>query len=189
MRHRYDNRGAGREGEFAENLFKEVCRLRKQNFLNSSLKEDCAGADGYLDGRPIDVKARKNRIPPNTSWLELAKANGAIGSGWAFKDKLIAQLMVYEENKFITKAQFGIYHTKDLRELIVKVLDLNQVSKKGELYKIYTRPPETKTEAHRGIMTVAAYEDLEKLGSFAPMTIPKDMVNSIKIEYGYLGIR
>jgi hypothetical protein len=189
MKHKYDKRGAGAEGKFAENLFREVCRLYKQNFLNSSLKEDCAGIDGYLDGRPLDVKARKNRIPPNTSWLELAKANGSIGSGWGFKDKLIAQLMPYEESKFIIKAQFGIYHTKDLRKLITKVIDLNEVSKKGELYKIYTRPPEEKTETHRGILTVVTYEDLENLESFIPMLIPKDLINSIKIEYGYLGIR
>jgi hypothetical protein len=189
MRHRYDNRGAGAEGEFAENLFKEVCRIQKQNFLNSSIKEDCAGTDGYFDGRPIDVKSRKNRIPPNTCWIEMAKANCAIGSGWGFKDKLIAQLMPYEESKFIIKAQFGIYHTKDLKEMMIKVMDLNEISKKGELYKIYTRPPEKKTETHRGIMTVVTYEDLEKLKSFIPLAIPKDLVNSIKIEYGYLGIR
>lgn len=188
MRHQYDNRGAGQEGELAENLFKEVCLLHKQNFKTSNLQEDCAGIDGYLDGRPIDVKSRKNRIPPNTSWIELAKANSPMGSGWACKDKLIAQLMVFEEKKFITKAQFGLYHTKDLKPLIKKVIDLNQTSNKGELYKLYSRSSEKPKETHRGIMTVIAYSDIEKLESFVPMEIPKNLISLIKIEYGYLGI-
>jgi hypothetical protein len=187
--HKYDRRGSSLEGRLAENLFEEVCKIHKQKYVNASLKEDCAGIDGYLNGRKLDVKARKKRIPANSTWIELARANGRISSGWAFANKLIAQLMLYEEAKFITKAQFGLYHTEDLKDMLSKIIKDNIVAKKGELYKIYTRPAEEKGELHRGIMTVLKYADIEKLPSFVPMEVPNSLLGPVKIEYGYLGIK
>lgn len=182
MKHKYDKRGAGEEGELAENLFREVCRLHKQNFLNSSIKEDCAGVDGYLDGRPIDVKARKNRIPANTCWIEVSKAGGVVGTGWAYHDKYIAQLMVYEEANKIIKMQFGIYHTPDVVELMKQKVNFDSKANKGTLYELYTRWWDGQ---HRGTMTVLPYSDLESLASFHILEVPATLWGKVKAFYQY----
>jgi len=182
MRHKYDKRGAGDEGKFAENLFREVCRLYKQNFLNSSLKEDCAGVDGYLDGRPIDVKARKNRIPANTCWIEVSKAGGVVGTGWVYHDKYIAQQMVFEEDNKIIKMQYGTYHTPDVVELMKQKVNFDSKANKGTLYELYTRWWDGQ---HRGTMTVLPYSDLESLASFHILEVPETLWGKVKAFYQY----
>ena len=185
MKHKYDKRGAGDEGEFAENLFKEVCRLHKRNFCNSNLKEDCAGVDGYLDGRSLDIKARKNRIPKNTCWIEISKAGGTVGTGWAYHDKHVAQLMVYEEASNIVNTQFGIYRTTDIVTLIKQKVNFDSKASKGVVYELYTRWWD---KQHRGTMTVIPYSDLESLASFQPLAIPRNLWERIRAFYGYDGI-
>jgi hypothetical protein len=182
MQHKYDKRGASVEGQLAENLFREVCRLHKQNFLNSSLKEDCAGVDGYLDGRPIDVKARKNRIPANTCWVEVSKAGGTVGTGWAYHDKYIAQQMVYEEDNKIIKMQYGIYYTPDMVELMKRKVNFKAKAEVGTLYELYTR---WWNGEHRGTMTVVPYSDLESLPSFQVLVVPPTLWSKIKAFYKY----
>lgn len=182
MRHKYDKRGAGVEGELAENLFREVCKLHKQNFLNSSIKEDCAGVDGYLDGRPIDVKARKNRIPANTCWVEVAKAGGVVGTGWSYHDKYVAQQMVYEEGNKIIKMQYGIYHTPDVVELMKRKVNFKSKADIGTLYELYTRWWDGQ---HRGTMTVLPYSDLESLPSFQALIVPPTLWIKVKAFYNY----
>lgn len=182
MKHKYDKRGAGAEGEFAENLFREVCRIHKQNFKNSSIKEDCSGVDGYLDGRPIDVKARKNRQPPNTCWVEVSKAGGTVGTGWAYHDKYIAQLMVYEEDNKVLKVQYGIYRTNDLVELMKSKVNFESKASKGAVYELYTRWWDGQ---HRGTMTVMPYSDLESLKSFQILEVPNTLWDRVKAFYEY----
>lgn len=182
MKHKYDRRGANLEGRFAENLFKEVCELHKKSFRTSNMKEDCSGVDGYLDGRPIDVKARKNRIPSNTCWMEVSKAGGVVGTGWAYHDKHIAQLMVYEENGCFIKAQFGIYRTTEAVKLMEKKVDFKSKANCGVLYELYTRWTDGE---HRGTMTVLDYFDLESLKSFKVLEIPAKMQDRVKSFYDY----
>lgn len=183
--HKYDKRGAGDEGEFAENLFREVCKLHKQTFRNSNLKEDCAGVDGYLDGRSIDVKARKNRIPKNTCWIEVSKAGGTVGTGWAYHDKHIAQLMAYEEDNNLTKTHYGIYHTPDVVALMKEKVDFKSNASKGKVYELYTRWWDGQ---HRGTMTVLTYADLESLPSFQALEIPRNLWERVRAYYEYDGI-
>lgn len=184
--HKYDSRGANDEGQFTENLFKEVCRLFKQNFHVGSLKEDCAGVDGYLDGKKLDIKSRKFRQPINTAWMEIAKAGGPIGSGWSYHDKLIAQSMVFAEENQIVKAQFGIYQAKDAVELIENKVNFNSKASKGVLHELYTR---WHNGEHRGTMTVLSYADLESLSSFRILEIPRNLWEKVRAFYGYKGIK
>jgi hypothetical protein len=187
--HKYDRRGASQEGDWAEALFDEVCKLRKENVKTVSVKEDCEGVDRIINGKKCDIKARKNRLSPNCTWIELAKVAGAIGSGWAYANKWIAQLMVYEESKWITDVKFGLYHTKDLKEVIEKKVDVNSLTKQGELYKLYMRTDDRYKEVHRGIMTVLHYDDLTSLESFLPIDVPKPLWNKVRIQYGYIGVK
>ncbi len=182
MKHKYDNRGAGAEGELAENLFSETCRKYKEDYKLASVKEDCAGVDGYLNGSKVDVKARKFRQPPNTCWIEISKAGCGLRSGWVYNPKLIAQLMVYEENKTMIKAQFGIYHTNDLVKLLEEKVDFSSKVSYGQVYKLYTRWFDG---LHRGTMTVIPYSDLESLPSFNKFNIPENSISKLKAFYNY----
>lgn len=180
MRHKYDNRGAGNEGIWAQELYDFCCSEVGRKLKNATIKEDCAGVDRYDGNRAIDVKSRKFRLPIHTCWIELAASGGSIGSGWAYKPKWIAQLMIYEKENHLTKAIFGEYNTNDLVDLLKTKVDFNSKAYSAELYKLYTRWTDGK---HRGTMTIVTYEDLESLKSFAPLEVPECKFDEVKQKY------
>lgn len=175
--HKYDKRGAANEGQFAEQLYDKICPS-----THTTKQENCQGVDRIYQNKKIDIKARKNKIPPHTTWIELAAANKPIGSGWAYKDKHIAQLMIYEQNKTITNAIFGEYHTKDLIILLNQKVNFNSKATYGKTYEVYTRYT---NKEHRGSMTVITYQDLESLPSFICIDIPQEFWPEIREFYGY----
>ncbi len=187
--HRYDRRGANEEGLMAESLWDEAMILLGEKSSPAGVREDCEGTDRLWRKRKVDVKARKNRIAPHCAWIELAKVNSAIGTGWGYSDKWIAQLMVYEELRYIVNVQFGVYLANDLKAVIESKVDFNKLADKGTLHQLYARKGEKSGEAHRGIMTVLHYDDLEALPSFEVIEVPKSLWPKVRIRYGYIGIK
>ena|SRR5581483_2664576 len=184
--HKYDRRGANDEGKFAQALYDLSCQGAGRKYREANIKEDCEGVDRYVGGKAVDVKGRKFRIPPNTCWVETSASGKPHGTGWVYKPKWIAQLMVFEQDHYITNCIFGEYHTSDLLEVMNKKVDYKSTASRGELYKLYTRWTDGK---HRGTMTVVTYEDLQSLKSFSVLPVPRCKWDEARRIYGLLGIK
>lgn len=186
MEHKYDKRGAGQEGIFAQELYDLACQEANRKMRKANIKEDCDGVDRFEGNKKIDIKGRKFRMPINTAWIEVAAAGKPVGTGWAYKSKWIAQLMVPEEKKILVNAFFGEYHTDDLIDLLNKKVDFKSDVSCGKLYELYTRWTD---DEHRGTMTIVAYTDLESLKSFKALPVPLYKWNEVRRFYGLLGIK
>ena len=181
--HKYDRRGAGDEGRFAQGLYDLSCKEAGRKYREASIKEDCQGIDRYVGDRAIDAKARKKGLTAHLCWVEVAKAGGSLRSGWSFKNKWIAQMMLYEEKKVLTRAIFGEYHTSDLIEFLEAKVDWNSNADYGKLYQLYTRWTDGE---HRGMMTVISYADIESFKSFSALDIPRWKWEECRKQYGLL---
>lgn len=184
--HKYDRRGAGDEGRFAQELYDLSCQEAGRKYREASIKEDCEGIDRYIGDKAVDVKARKFRMPINTCWIEISAAGKSVGTGWVYKPKWIAQLMVFEEKKMLTNCIFGEYHTSDLVDLMKEKVDFNSKADCGKVNQLYTRWTDGQ---HRGTMTVITYEDLESLKSFSKLAVPRYKWDEVRRIYGLLGIK
>lgn len=185
-RHKYDKRGANDEGIFAQNLYDLSCKEAGRKLREASVKEDCQGIDRYDGDRAIDIKARKFRMPINTCWIEVSKAGGSVGTGWAYKPKWVAQLVVVEQEKMLVDVYFAEYHTTDVVDLMNAKVDFKSVADRGKLYELYTRWTDGQ---HRGTMTVITYEDLQSLKSFSKLPVPRYQWDEVRRIYGLLGIK
>jgi len=184
--HKYDRRGAGDEGRFAQQLYDLACKEVGCKYREANIKEDCQGIDRYVGDRAVDIKGRKFRMPKNTCWAEISAAGGPVGSGWSYKDKWIAQLMVFEEENMLINVIFGEYHTSDLVDLMKAKVDFTSKATCGEVYKLYTRWTDGQ---HRGTMTVIPYTDLQALKSFSILPVPRYKWDETRRIYGLLGIK
>ena len=167
--HPLDKRGSTSEGQLAEDLYK---KCHKKGLKEATNEQDKRGVDCFKNGKKIDIKARKKRLPePHTCWIEISMNGGEIGTGWAYKDKYIAQMMVYEKDNKIDKVIFGEYYAPDLINVLDKKVDWNSnLTNRGEIYKLYSRYNKLgKIER----MTILTYKDLESLPSFQVIEIPK----------------
>lgn len=184
--HKYDRRGANDEGKFAQALFDLSCKEAGRVYRVASVKEDCAGIDRYVGDKDLDIKGRKFRMPPNTCWIETSASGKGHKTGWGFKPKWIAQLMVFEQDRYLTNCIFGEYHTSDLVELMDKKVNYNSKADSGKLYELYTRWTDGQ---HRGTMTVVSYEDLQSLKSFSALPVPRYKWDEVRRIYNLLGIK
>lgn len=193
--HKHDRRGASEEGKFAQDLYEFCCKDTGRGFKTASIKEDCAGIDAHINmldnvnatlSKSVDVKGRKFRMPPNTCWIETSASGKAHGTGWAYKPKWIAQLMVFEQDGYLTNCIFGEYHTSDLVELMDKKVDYNSKASYGKIYELYTRWTDGQ---HRGTMTIVSYEDLQSLKSFSTLAVPRHKWDEVCRIYDLKGIK
>lgn len=182
FRHKFDKRKSGEEGAYAEYVYGEITKFKK-----TGKKEDCAGID--FEGG-IDVKARKKGLPgPHLTWLELAASMREMGTGWAYADKYVAQMMCYEEDNHLVDVIFGEYYVPDLKILLAKVDFSKLVDKKDCFYKLYSRPHPLYKDTHSGIMTVVTYDDLKSLPSFKERLVPREYWSRLLSIYCYDGIK
>lgn len=191
----YAKKGQGREGDFAENLYRKVLNYYRVGFNETSIEEDCGGVDfRRLNGEEDDTKARKSAGPHRT-WLEVcASFQGPIGSGWTYKEgKWVAHLMIYEEDGWITDIIFGRHLSTDAVENIIeKKCDLTQLTRTAnELYKLYhrwSRNYKTGDMEHRGATVCVTYPDLEGLPTFQRIPVPREMWPEVMDEYNKLAM-
>jgi len=176
---KYDKRGAGKEGSFADSIYNRVLQESNVSFRDATVKEDCAGKDKIrANGEADDVKGRKS-AGTHRVWLEVCAANnGSIGSGWTYHDVFIAQMMIYvDENKNITDIIFGRYYAPDAVKEILEKLDLTKETRiNNELNKLYSRwsfDPYDKMQKHRGSTVCVTYSDLESISSFERIQVPR----------------
>ncbi len=184
--HKYDRRGASDEGKFAQDLYDLSCKEAGRKYREANIKEDCEGIDRYVGDKAVDVKARKFRMPKNSAWAEVSAAGRSVGTGWSYKKKWIAQLMVWEAERMLTDVYFGEYHTSDLVDLMNSKVDFNSQADCGKVYQLYTRWTDGQ---HRGTMTVIPYEDLLTLKSFNVLSVPRYKWDEVRRIYGLLGIK
>jgi hypothetical protein len=187
---KWDSRGSGDEGKYAEALYDKVLNFNEIPFVETTKLEDCKGAD-RIEGkgknkRKTDVKGRKSAGPHKT-WLEIcASHEGAIGTGWSYHDVDIAQLMIYEEDGYITNIIFGKYYAPDAKENIIEKTDLTKTTRSSvELYKLYHRWSRYKSGnlEHRGATLCIKYSALEALSSFEAIAVPKELWEDVMNYY------
>ena len=186
VKHKLDVRQAYKEGDFAEYLYDLTNKYYGISLTSATVEQDCSGIDRIKDKKEIDIKSRKGRKPPHMVWIELSAAEKNIGTGWAYKDKYTAQMMVYENNKFVNDVIFGEFYNPDLVENVLKnKVDFDSRVSVQTLYKVYTRISYGK---HRGDMTLVNYEDLESLESFKRFDVPREYWQLVVDFYEYKGI-
>lgn len=193
-KNKYDTRGSGKEGAFADSIYDRVLKESNVSFRNASIREDCAGKDKIrANGEADDVKGRKGAGSLRVC-LEVCSANnGPIGSGWSYHDVYIAQMMIYvDENKHITDIIFGRYYAPDAVKNILDKLDLTVETKiNNELRKLYPRWSYNKdrdTYEHRGATVCVEYSDLESLPSFERIQVPRKYYAEIMKFYNDLAV-
>ena len=187
---KYDSRGAGREGEYAINLYDRLMKFLNEQIEKTTVREDCDGKDRRRRERYEDIKSRKGAGQHRVYFEECAANNAGLGTGWIHHDVDIVQLMIYQdEDNFITDIIFGRFDAKDAVKFL-ESLDLTiETNTHNELHKLYHRwsfDPIDRTTKHRGATVCVSYDDITSLPSFERIQVPRDWWPEIMKEYNDL---